>query len=98
MLISTKATDTIYQEIVQILKQHEIDEKESLQQHVLLNDSTFIGYRFSGDFVQVEWLAQSDEIVVKNRSGNILFRHIVSVQKNSRNDSDAENSSTPAAA
>ena len=97
MLISAKATDTIYLTITQLLRQQGIEEKEHLRQQVLLCDSAFIGYRFIGNSVQIEWLAQSNEIVVRNHSGNVLFRQIINVQKISEVDIAQENS-VPAAA
>ena len=98
MLISAKATDTVYQTILRLLEQHGIDEKEPLQQHVLLSDSTFLGYRFLGNSVEIDWLAQWDLIVGKNRSGQVLFQQKVTVQKNSHDDPVSDHSKPPVAA
>jgi len=98
MLISAKATDTIYLAITQLMRQQGIEEKKHLRQQVLLCDSMFAGYRFIGDSVQIEWLAQSNEIVVRNHFGNILFREKnVDAQKNSEVDFSQEDT-LPAAA
>ena len=97
MLISAKATDTIYLAITQLMQQQGIVENEPLRQQVLLCDSMFAGYRFTGDSVQIEWLAQSDEIIVRNQSGIILLQQNIGVQKNSDADLSQEDS-LPAAA
>ena len=92
MLISAKATDTIYLAITQLMQQQGIEEKKPLRQQVLLYDSMFAGYRFIGESVQIEWLAQTNEIVVRNHSGSVLFRQNISVQKNSGDDFSQEDS------
>ena len=97
MLISAKATDTIYLAITQLMQQQGIEENKPLQQQVLLCDSMFAGYRFIGESVQIEWMAQTNEIVVRNYSGNILFQQSISVQKN-RNSDFSQEDSVPAAA
>ena len=73
MLISSKATDTIYQAVLDLLEQQGIVENEPLQQHVLLRDGIFLGYRFQGVTVQVDWLAQHDILVLKNQ-GRVLLQ------------------------
>jgi len=80
MLISSKATDTIYQAVLHLLEQQGIVENEPLQQHVLLRDGMFLGYRFQGMTVQVEWLAQHDILVLKNQD-RILLQKQLSSQK-----------------
>ena len=80
MLISSKATDTIYQAVLHLLEQQGIVENEPLQQHVLLRDGMFLGYRFQGMTVQVEWLAQRDILVLKNQD-KILLQKQLSSQK-----------------
>ena len=80
MLISSKATDTIYQAVLHLLEQQGIAENEPLQQHVLLRDGMFIGYRFQGVTVQVDWLAQHDILVLKNQD-RILLQKQLSSQK-----------------
>jgi hypothetical protein len=97
MLISAKATDTIYLAITQLLQQQGIEDNMPLRQQVLLCDSMFAGYRFLGDSVQIEWLAQSNEIIVRNHSGNILLQQNICVQKN-RDVDFSQEQSTPSAA
>ena len=80
MLISSKATDTIYQAVLHLLEQQGIVENEPLQQHVLLRDGMFIGYRFQSENVQVDWLAQHDILVLKNQE-RILLQKQLSSQK-----------------
>jgi hypothetical protein len=83
MLISSKATDTIYQAVLHLLQQQGIVEKEPLQQRVLLDNAMFLGYRFQGSTLQVDWLAQHDVLVVKNQEGRILTQKQLSPQKSS---------------
>ena len=97
MLISAKATDTIYLAITQLIQQQGIEEKAPLRQQVLLCDSAFAGYRFIGDSVQIEWLAQSNEIIVRNRFGSVLCQQNIGIQKSSDADFSQEDS-VPAAA
>ena len=80
MLISSKATDTIYQAVLHLLEQQGIVENEPLQQHVLLRDGMFLGYRFQGGIVQVDWLAQHNILVLKNQD-RILLQKQLSLQK-----------------
>jgi len=80
MLISSKATDTIYQAVLHLLEQQGIVENEPLLQHVLLRDGMFVGYRFQGANVQVDWLAQHDILVLK-KQGRILLQKQLSSQK-----------------
>ena len=80
MLISSKATDTIYQAVLQLLAQQGIVENEPLQQHVLLRDGMFHGYRFQGVTVQVDWLAQQDILILKSQD-RILLQKQMSLQK-----------------
>ena len=85
MLISSEATDTIYQAVLHLLQQQEIVEKEPLQQHVLLRDGMFLGYRFQGATMQVDWLAQHDILVLKNQD-RILLKKQLSPQNSSASD------------
>ena len=80
MLISSKATDTIYQAVLDLLEQQGIVENEPLQQHVLLRDGMFLGYRFQVMTIQVDWLAQHDILVLKNQD-RILLQKQLSSQK-----------------
>ena len=82
MLISSKATDTIYQAVLDLLGQQGIVENEPLQQQVLLRDGMFSGYRFQGVTVQVDWLAQHDILVLKNQNRIMLQKQLPS-QKSS---------------
>jgi len=81
MLISPKATDTIYQAVLHLLKQQGVEENEPLQQHVLLGDGIFLGYRFQTASVQIDWLAQYDILVLKNNEGRILLQKQLSSRK-----------------
>jgi len=85
MLISPKATDTIYQAVLHLLKLQGIAENEPLQQSVLLRDGMFLGYRFQGIQFHVDWLAQQDILVVKNQEGRILLQEQLLLQKSSDN-------------
>ena len=76
MLISPKATDTIYQAVLLLLEQQGIVEREPLQQHVLLRDGMFLGYRFQGITTQVDWLAQNDILVLKNQDRILLQKQL----------------------
>ena len=76
MLISSKATDTIYQAVLHLLEQQGIVENEPLQQHVLLRDGMFLGYRFQGVTMQVDWLAQNDVLVLKNQDRILLQKQL----------------------
>ena len=77
MLISSKATDTIYQAVLHLLEQQGIMENEPLQQHVLLRDGLFIGYRFHAATVHVDWLAQHDILVLKNQDRILLQKQLL---------------------
>lgn len=72
MLISTKATDTIYQAVLHLLKRQGIEENEPLSQRVLLRDAMFLGYRFQGASLHVDWLAQTNTLVVVDPDNKIL--------------------------
>ena len=73
MLISPRATDTIYQAVLQLLKQQGVEETEPLQQNVLLQEGMFLGYRFQAEGLHIDWLAQQDILVVKNNEGGLLL-------------------------
>ena len=77
MLISSKATDTIYQAILHLLEQQGIVEKEPLKQHVLLGDGMFLGYRFQGVAVQVDWLAQNNILILKNQDRILMQKQLL---------------------
>ena len=98
MLISPKATDTIYQAVLHLLERQGFEEKEPLRQHVLLSNAMFLGYRFQGVHLQVDWLAQNDILVVKNPEGKILLQEKLSPQKCSANDATSCNDRPPIAA
>ena len=98
MLISPKATDTIYQAVLHLLRQQGIEENEPLQQHVLLTDAMFLGYRFQGTTLHVDWLAQLDVIVLKNKEGEILAKKQLSTQKSIDVDLPSDPLQTPVAA
>ena len=98
MLISPKATDTIYQAVLHLLERQGFEEKEPLRQHVLLSNAMFLGYRFQGVHLQVDWLAQNDILVVKNPEGKILLQEKLSPQKPSAHDATSCNDRPPIAA
>lgn len=91
MLISPQqVTDTIYQTIQELLKQHGLEETEPMRQTVLLDDSAFLGYRFTGKSVLVEWLAQENLILAESHDGKTIFQHKIQ-QQNLNKDHHAEN-------
>ncbi|MCL2622164.1 MAG: hypothetical protein FWD31_00750 [Planctomycetaceae bacterium] len=98
MLISTKATDTIYQAVLHLLKQQGVEENETLQQDVLLGDDIFLGYRFQTPSLQIDWLAQHDILVLKNNEGRILLQKQLSSRKTESNESATNGEHRPFAA
>ena len=98
MLISTKATDTIYQAVLHLLRQQGVKENEPLQQHVLLGDGIFLGYRFQTTSVQIDWLAQHDILVLKNKEGRILLQKQLSSRKTNATDLTSNSGHRPVAA
>ena len=98
MLISPKATDTIYQAVLQLLKEQGVGDTEPLQQHVLLRDAMFLGYRFQGANMQIDWLAQNDILVVTDQEGRILMQKPLMSQKSDKNDLSSDCDQNPLAA
>ena len=98
MLISPKATDTIYQAILHLLEQQGVEEKEPLQQSVLLRDGLFLGYRFQTATLQFDWLAQNDVLVQKNSNGGIMLQKQLSSRNVSGFDLPLGNDQKPVAA
>ena len=98
MLISPKATDTIYQAVLHLLKQHGVEENEPLQQYVLLSDDIFLGYRFQVENLQVDWLAQHDILEVKTQGGKILLQKQLLSQKSMIPESTSCSDQNPVAA
>ena len=98
MLISTKATDTIYQAVLHLLEQQGFGDNESLQQHVLLKDGIFLGYRFCAESLQIDWLAQHNSIILKNNEGRILLQKQLSPQKTTAFELPSNNERSPVAA
>ena len=84
MLISPQqVTDTVYQTVQELLKRHGIEETEPMRQSVLLADSAFLGYRFTGKNVLVEWLAQNNVVLARNQNGETIFEHKMTTQNSS---------------
>lgn len=98
MLISAKATDTIYQEVLYLLRQHGVEEIESMQQHVLLGDGIFLGYRFLTATMQLDWLAQNEILVLKNSEGRILSQKQLWPQKTINSELTSNGERRPVAA
>ena len=98
MRISSKATDTIYQTVLELLHQHGLEENEPLVQSVLLGDGVFLGYRFQGISVQIDWLAQNNTLVVKDFQGNISLHNQVGTQSDFEADGSPENDLSSSAA
>ena len=74
MLISAKATDTIYQEVLQLLQQQGVDDNAPIRQRVLLGAGMFLGFRFYSDNLTIDWLAQRDLLVLKSHDGTLLLQ------------------------
>jgi len=98
MRISSKATDTIYQTVLELLHQHGLEENEPLVQSVLLGDGVFLGYRFQGISVQIDWLAQNNTLVVKDFQGNISLHNQVGTQSDFEADGSPEDDLSSSAA
>ena len=98
MLISSKATDTIYQAVLQILQQQGFEENKPLIQCVLLGEGHFLGYRFQGISVQIDWLAQNNSLIIKDNQGHILSQKQLLIQKATQDDLPDENDLTLSAA
>jgi 4-hydroxyphenylpyruvate dioxygenase-like putative hemolysin len=98
MLISPKATDTIYQTVLHLLEQQGVEAKGSLQQSVLLRDGLFLGYRFQTATLQIDWLAQSDILIQRNDDGGILLQKQLSSRNVSGFDLPLDNDPKPVAA
>ena len=81
MLVTPKATDTIYQAVLHLLRQQGVDENEHLQQSVLIADGLFLGYRFQTASLHIDWLAQHDVLVLKNKEERILLQKKLSSRK-----------------
>jgi len=81
MLISPRATDTIYQAVLQLLMYQGVEETEPLQQKVLLRDGVFLGYRFQAEGLYIDWLAQDDILLVKNNEGRLMIQKHLSSRK-----------------
>ena len=98
MLISTKATDTIYQEVLNLLKQQGVEENESPQQHVLLGEGIFLGYRFQTSSLYIDWLAQNDILVLKTNNGGIVLQKQLSLEKTNATELNSKSEQHPVAA
>ena len=98
MLISPRATDTIYQAVLQLLRQQGVEETEPLQQNVLLGDGIFLGYRFQAEGLYIDWLAQDDILLVKNNEGRLLIRKQLSSRQVSDILSASDSDQNPIAA
>jgi hypothetical protein len=80
LIASRQVTDTLYQTVQELLKQQGIEEAAPLRQSVLLGNCVFLGYRFTGEHVQIDWLAQKKLILIKKHTGEILFQCQIDVQ------------------
>lgn len=98
MLISPKATDTIYQAVLHFLKEQGVTITKPLQQHVLLRDNMFLGYRFQGANLQIDWLAQHNVLVVTDYDGRILTQKQLSSQISEENGLPSDGTQNPLAA